>query len=198
MKYTTFKIFVSIIIFSILDFFANIFFLDVLHAPLFFDTIFMMAALFIFGPAAAFLEYVIYISIVCVKLSLLYGKTDHVYFYALSALTIIFVTWLFSRRKENLQKGVNNTFLYLFTAAVVAGFACSVVSGVISYFTYNMNHKNWTFDHVIFAFKGEPFNILAIAILGRIPITILDRVITTFAGFGVYKLYLNFKNRGSN
>lgn len=32
-------------------------------------------------------------------------------------------------------------------------------------------------------------DLLTAAIIGRIPVTILDRVITTFSGFGISKLY---------
>ncbi|MBQ1869930.1 MAG: hypothetical protein II146_05600, partial [Treponema sp.] len=48
-------------------------------------------------------------------------------------------------------------------------------------------------DRVIFAFNGEQFGFLASAILGRIPVTILDRIITTFAAFGIFKLYSKIK-----
>lgn len=50
------------------------------------------------------------------------------------------------------------------------------------------------YDRVIFAFNGENLSFLASAILGRIPVTILDRIITTFAGFGIFKLYSKIKS----
>ncbi|MCR5289713.1 MAG: hypothetical protein K6E51_06965 [Treponema sp.] len=155
----------TIFLFSILDFCTTTFFQDVLSTPLFFDTIFMIAALFLFGPVEAFIEYIIFIGIVCLKLILFYGKTDYVYLYVFSAITIIAVTWLFLRKKEKLHQGVNLTFLYILTAAILAGLACSVVSGYISYFTYAFNEKNWTFDCIIYAFKGEQFTFLVSAIV---------------------------------
>lgn len=179
----------SVLLFSVLDFLATTFFQDVLHTPLFFDTIFMIAALFAFGPVAAFVEYVLFIALVCVKLFVLYGETEFVYLYSLSALTIILVTWFFVRKKEKLHQGVNLTFLYILTAAITAGLCCSVVSGVIGTITYGMNERDWTFDHVIYAFTGDHFTVLVSAIAGRIPVILLDRIITTFAGFGVFKLY---------
>ena len=186
----------TIIVFSILDFCTATFFQDILKAPLFFDTIFMITALFTFGSVAAFFEYVIFISLICAKLFVLYGQTDYVYLYTISALTIIVVTWLFVRKKENLKKGVNLTFLYILTASIIAGLACSVVSGFISYFTYNLNQKDWTFDQIIYAFNGEQFDFLASSILGRIPVIILDRIITTFAGFGIFKLHTRIMSHG--
>ena len=143
----------------------------------------------------AFLEYIVFISLVCVKLILLYGKTDNVFIYALSALTIIIITWLFIRKKENLQKSVNFTYLYLLSACICAGIACSIVSGFISYFTYELNIKDWNSDKIIFASHNSDANFLLHAIVGRIPLTVLDRIITTFTGFGVFKLYFYLKNK---
>ena len=189
------RIFVAIlmiILFGAGDFLATTLFQDLLHAPFFLDTIFMMATLFVLGPVEAFLEYMVFVGLECIKLKLLYGRTDMTYLYALSALTIIIVTWLFVRKKEKLAQDVNHTFLYILFAAVLAGLACSVISGFISFFTYRLNVKDRAFDHIIFAFNGEQLGFLSSAILGRIPVTIPDRIITTFAGFGIFKLLGKF------
>ena len=178
----------TIFIFSVCDFLVAYFFQDVLKSPFFFDTIFMIAALFLFGPIASLIEYILFISFTCIKLKILYGKTDFVFLYTLSAFTIILVTWLFIRKKENLNKGVNLTFLYILTASVVAGLSCSVVSGLLNGIAKNLFEKDWNFNKLIFAFD-EYMNFPTAAIIGRIPVTILDRVITTFSGFGISKLY---------
>lgn len=179
----------TIFIFSACDFLVAYFFQDVLKSPFFFDTIFMIAALFLFGPIASLIEYILFISFTCIKLKILYGKTDFVFLYTLSAFTIILVTWLFIRKKENLNKGVNLTFLYILTASVVAGLSCSVVSGFVNYYFANCLFQiEWNFNKLIFAFD-EYMNFPTAAIIGRIPVTILDRVITTFLGFGISKLY---------
>ncbi|MCR5622135.1 MAG: hypothetical protein K6G18_09790 [Treponema sp.] len=179
----------AIFAFGVGDLLLSTLFQDVLYAPLFMDTSFMMAALFAFGPIESFLEYVVFVSLACVKLKLMVGRTDMVFLYALSAITIIAVTWFFVRKKEWLSKGVNQTFLYILAAAMLAGCACSVVSGFISYFTHQLEVKDWAFNRVIFAFNGEQLGFLASAILGRIPVTILDRIIATFLGFGIAKAY---------
>ena len=176
---------------GILDFAVSTLFQNVLHVPLFFDTIFLMAVLFLYGPLPAMFSYVINVICGCLKLVILYGKNDYVYLFTLSALTIILVTWLFVRKKENLKKGVNITFLYILSAAVCAALACSVVSGIISYFTFSLNVESGPFDKIIFAFSGDQMGVLASCIVGRIPITILDRIITTFAGFGISVAWSN-------
>ena len=188
-KKNFFIVALTILIFSVCDFLVAYFFQDVLKSPFFFDTIFMIVALFLFGPIASLIEYILFISFTCIKLKILYGKTDFVFLYTLSAFTIILVTWLFIRKKENLNKGVNLTFLYILTASVFAGLSCSVVSGLLNGIAKNLFEKDWNFNIFIFAFNGEYMDLLTSSIIGRIPVTILDRVVTTFLGFGISKLY---------
>lgn len=189
-KYLTISL--VVIVAGVLDFATASLFQNVLHVPLFLDMIFAMAVLFVYGPLAALAVYVVNVVCACFKLIILYGKNDYIYLFTLSAFTIILVTWLFVRKKENLAKGVNFTFLYILTAAVCAALACAVVSGIISYFTFTQNVEAGPFDKIIFAFSGDQMGVLASCIIGRIPITVLDRIITTFAGFGIsiaYKKY---------
>lgn len=190
------KICLVVVVAGILDFATATLFQTVLHVPLFLDMTFAMAVLFAYGVLPAIMTYVVNVICGCIKLVILYGKNDYVYLFTLSALTIILVTWAFVRKKENLKKGVNLTFLYILSAAVCAALACSVVSGIISYFTYSLNVEAGPFDKIIFAFSGDQMGVLASCIVGRIPITILDRIITTFAGFGIYILYTRFMYRG--
>ncbi len=182
-----------VIVFGCIDFLAVLLFQDILDIPLFLDTIFMTATLFLFGPVVAFLEYLVYMGISCIRMMLACGSAHMIYLYSVSALTIIVITWLFIRRKGSLKKNVNRTFIILLSAAIFSGLACSVVSGFINFFIYFKNDNDLAYDRVIFAFNGEQFGFLASAILGRIPVTILDRIITTFAAFGIFKLYSKIK-----
>ncbi len=193
-----FTVALVILISGILDFAVSTLVQDVLHAPLFFDMTFAMAVLFAYGVFPAILTYVINVICGCLKLVILYGKNDYIYLFTLSAFTIILITWLFVRKKENLKKGVNFVFIYILLAAVCAALACSVVSGIISYFTFSLVMEAGPFDKFIFAFSGDQMGVLASCIVGRIPITILDRVITTFAGFGIFLLYSSLRAKRSN
>lgn len=76
----------------------------------------------------------------------------------------------------------------ILTASVFAGLSCSVVSGLLNGIAKNLFEKDWNFNKLIFAFD-KYMNFPTAAIIGRIPVTILDRVITTFLGFGISKLY---------
>ena len=77
----------------------------------------------------------------------------------------------------------------ILTASVVAGLSCSVVSGLLNGIANSLFEKDWNFNIFIFAFNGEYMDLLTASIIGRIPVTILDRVVTTFLGFGISKLY---------
>ena len=78
----------------------------------------------------------------------------------------------------------------ILTASVVAGLSYSVVSGFVNYYFANCLFQiKWNFNIFIFAFNGEYMDLLTASIIGRIPVTILDRVVTTFLGFGISKLY---------
>ena len=182
-----------VIVFGCIDFLAVLLFQDILDIPLFLDTIFMTATLFLFGPVAAFFEYLVYMGISCIRMKVTYGSVHMIYLYSVSALTIILITWLFIRRKDSFKKSVNRTFLILVSAAIFSGLACSIVSGFVNSFIYFKNENDLAYDRVIFAFNGEQFGFLASAILGRIPVTILDRIITTFAAFGIFNLYSKIK-----
>lgn len=76
----------------------------------------------------------------------------------------------------------------ILTASVLAGLSCGVVSGLLNGIAKNLFEKDWNFNKLIFAFD-EYMNFPTAAIIGRIPVTILDRVVTTFLGFGISKLY---------
>ncbi len=171
-----------------LDFGMNYLFNIVLKAPLFLDTTFMIAVLFIFGPVESFLAYLVNMLCTALRLYVLYGSTEFIYLYSLSAITIISITWScikYTRTNAAQNPTVNRIFIRFLTAAIVSAIACAVVSGIISYFTYQQNVDEWAFDKIIFSL--HLFNmqikesILVTSILGRIPLTVLDRIITTFA-----------------
>ncbi len=176
-----------------MDFSINYLFNIVLKIPLFLDTTFMIAVLFIFGPAESFMAYLVNMLRTALRLYVLYGSTEYIYLYSLSAITIIVITWAFikyTRKKSAQPFSVNRMFILFLMAAIAAAFACSLVSGIISYFTYQQNADEWAFDKIIFSVSlNGRGGLLLTSIIGRIPLTVLDRIITTFAGFGVYKVW---------
>ena len=181
---------IVVLVAGILDNLMAVLFQNVLEAPLFMDMMISMAVLFAYGIIPSILTYVVFTTIACIRHIIMFGQHNYLYIFTISAVAIIFVTWIFVRKKENLKKGVNFTFIYILSACVCAGLVSSVISGIISYFTYTIP---WTFgamDKIIYAFAGDQLSFLGAGIVGRITITILDRIITTFAGLGISKLYL--------
>lgn len=173
-----------------LDFAMNFLFNIVLKVPLFLDTTFMIAVLFIFGPVESFFAYIVNMLCTALRLYILYNSTEFIYLYSLSAITIIIITWLFVKHfgiKYSRDLSVNKTFIRFLLTAIIAALACSVVSGFISYFTFQNNADDWAFDKIIFSLASG--DMLKTCIIGRIPLTVLDRIITTFAGYGIYLLW---------
>ncbi|WP_407398193.1 hypothetical protein [Treponema sp.] len=182
-----------------LDFSVNYLFNIVLKVPLFLDTIFMIAILFIYGPVESFLAYLVNMLCTATRLYVLYGSTEFIYLYSLSAITIISITWAFIKytRKNSSQKlSVNRLYIRFLTASIIAAVACSLVSGIISYFTYQQNVDEWAFDKIIFSIQINSIRggVLLTSIFGRIPLTVLDRIITTFAGYGIFVLWRKRNN----
>ena len=89
---------------------------------------------------------------------------------------------------------VTQIFLYLCCAAVVSAIFCSIVSGIICYFTFQDNLDKWAFDQIIFSLSSEKIGFLQTCIVGRIPLTTLDRIITTLSGFLISYLWEKIKN----
>lgn len=180
-----------------LDFSVNYLFNIVLKVPLFLDTTFMIAILFIHGPVESFLAYLVNMICTAARLYVLYGSTEFIYLYSLSAITIISITWSlikYTRKNSSQKLSVNRIYIRFLTTSIIAAVACSLVSGIISYFTYQQNVDEWAFDKIIFSIQLNKGDLLLTSILGRIPLTVLDRIITTFAGYGIFVLWRKRNN----
>lgn len=163
-----------------------------LHIPLFFDTIFTVAVVFYLGLVPGLcvsLGYNIINSLLWIRQE---GFFDpFVLSYAICGVLIVLSTWLFARRKEEFKISILVTVLYLFLIAMVSSFCTIIAGGIIDFFHYKyyeipdmMN----PIKHFTESFVHQRFSFLISCILGQIPISFLDRLLATFAGFGVYKL----------
>lgn len=157
--------------------------------PIFFDTVMVMFVLFTFGLFPSIGTLIVHYIIGITREYLVYKNAPYIAFYMLSGFAIIIITWLFIRKKENLQNGVNFTFLYVLFAAISAAFASCLIGGTVNYFLIRTKtlYENW--QGILLSLGNVHFNLFFSLVIGRIPITCLDRVITTFAGFGIYYLY---------
>lgn len=161
--------------------------------PIFFDTVIVMAVLFIYGIWQALGTMTVHFIIACLRDYVLYKTAPYLALYMLTGFAIIVVTWLFVRKKENFTKGVNHTFLYIMSAAISSAFVSCLIGGLVNsvIIRYITLIENW--QGILLSLGSIRLNMELSLIIGRIPITCLDRVITTFIGYGIYYLYSNYR-----
>ncbi|QSI01542.1 hypothetical protein DYE50_02970 [Treponema ruminis] len=171
-------------------------FCDVLHIPLFMDTVFTVAITFYCGLLPGLVAAIGYniISVLTFEIRG-YAFDPFAILFAVCGILITLVTWLFARRKEEFRISPVITILYLVLIAMLSSFASIISSGVVDYVRFSLVDlpdriapiKNFTDS-----FVNQHFSLFAACILAQIPVSIMDRLITTFLGFGVYKLMVRF------
>ena len=188
----TLRTIVICIIAEILNLFAVDVFYHALNIPLFFDTIFTVAVVFYCGLIPALFVSFGYN---CINYLIWYfreGVIDpFIFLYSICGILIVISTWLIARRKEVFKISPGITILYLFLIALLSSFCTIISSGIIDYYHYvfydvpDMMNPIKTFTE---SFVYQKFGLLASCILAQIPISFADRLIATFAGYGVYRL----------
>ena len=180
------------IIAEILNFIVPAIFYHGLKIPLFFDTIFTVAVVFYCGLLPALCVSICYNLInsflwICNK-----GVFDpFIFAYTVCGILIVFSTWLFARRKDDFKISPAITALYMVLIALLSSLCAIISSGIIDYFHYiyydvpDMMNPIKSFTK---SFVQHRFSLLASCILAQIPISFADRLIATFAGYGVYRL----------
>lgn len=183
----------SICIISILLNFATAFlFYQMLGIPLFFDTIWTVAVVFSFGLIPGLcvaVGYNLFNYFVWIFKS---GTNNFAFLYTICGILIVLSTWIFSRKKEEFKFSPGVTVLYLILISLVSSFCTIIAGGLIDYFQY-VNHgiieqmnpiKKFTDS-----FVNQRFSLIASCILAQIPISFTDRLIATFAGFGIHRMF---------
>ncbi len=183
----------------ILNFLTAIFFYQFLHLPLFLDTIWTVAVVFLFGLVPGLCVSIGYNALNGIVWILKIGAEGRfVFLYSICGILIVISTWLFARRKEEFHISSQVTFLYLFMIVLISSFCTIISSGLIDYFQYINNGissqvnpiKNFTDS-----FVQQKFSLLSSCILAQSPISFLDRLIATFSGYGIFRLAQSFFNR---
>lgn len=171
---------------------TTLLFYDVLGVPLFFDTIFTVAIVFYLGLIPGLIVGVSF-NLVDTLFNMLFrgifSPTNC--FFSICGAAIVLVTWAFSRKKEEFQISKTITILYLLLISLLSSSASIFIGGIIDYvrFTYlDIPDSMAPIKQFTDSFLSQKFSLFASCILAQIPISLTDRLITTFAGFGVYKL----------
>ena len=153
--------------------------------PLFFDTVIVIAILFIFGIWAAIGSMITYYLIQMGIDYFILGSSISYGFYLISGISIIFVTWLMLKKKD--VKSNLNSFLYLLLIIVISSIISSFVSAIINCLlpTEEQYHTRMIFVDLLLS----RLNNLPVYFLGRLPITLIDRTVTTLLGFILASIY---------
>ena len=167
-----------------------------LNIPLFFDTIFTVAVVFYCGLIPGLCVAVGYNIINSLIWVWQKGVSDpFIFFYTICGILIVFSTWLIARRKSEFRISPAVTALNLVLIALLSSFCTIISSGIIDYFHYiyydvpDMMNPIKSFTE---SFVFHRFGLLTSCILAQIPVSFADRLITTFAGYGVYRLCERF------
>ena len=106
-------------------------------------------------------------------------------------LAIAFLTWALSWKNTSPYLTKALTFLYLILISLITAFASSMIGGAVEA-TQRILFDNQVYVNpvrsFIMAFLGEKTGLYIACMFARIPITVLDRLISTFFGFIVYQL----------
>lgn len=176
------------LIFGILDYYMCDFVVYVLKVPLFCDTIFCLAITFLANPLWGILSVIAYhlFDIIISRSFVIYQL------YTLSAFIGCAVAWLYKKRLMKNEDTVIVTVVKLLGLSLVMCLVMSISGGIISRICAyaNGDGSEYTFQTQFLAvlFEGRLMSPLLDSILLRIPVNILDRLITVFAAFGVYQL----------
>lgn len=182
----------------ILNFLTASLFFNILKLPFFFDTIWTVAVVFWLGLVPGLCVAVGYNILNYLVWALKSGTGNFAFLYSICGILIVLSTWMFSRKKEEFRFSPVVTILYLILIALVSSFCTIIAGGLIDYFqytNYDMIEQMNPIKKFTDSFVRQKFSLLASCILAQIPISFTDRLITTFAGFGIYRLIQKF-NKG--
>lgn len=195
----TFRTIIICIIAEILNFAAPALFYHTLKIPLFFDTIFTVAVVFYCGLVPGLCVSVGYNLINSLIWVCREGVLDpFIFFYTICGILIVFSTWIIARRKDEFRISPAITILYLVLIALLSSLCTIISSGIIDYFHYiyydvpDMMNPIKSFTE---SFVNHRFSLLVSCILAQIPISFADRLIATFAGYGIYRFTKHFIER---
>ena len=193
-KGTLLRITLACILAELLNLLCVWFFCDQLHAHLFLDTVGTVAVTFYAGLVPGLIVAVMFNIMRVLMLAIVTKSPVYPWdmIYALCGIAIVLTTWSCSRKKENFCMDTGITLLHLVLIALVSAFASSIIGGIIESFNRIMfqgkAYDARPLEQMVHALLGENLGLFASCIMARIPVTVLDRFICTFAGFGLYRL----------
>ncbi len=193
------KLVLVCIIAEALNFLMVQIFYHALGIPLFFDTIWTVAVVFYAGLLPALcvsLGYNIINSLIWIFVK---GEGDpFIFLYSICGVLIVVSTWFIARRKDEFRINVMVTLLYLLMITLTSLFCTVFTSGIIDYF--HLRYRNVPdmmnpIKSFTESFVHQHFSLLASCILAQIPVSFLDRLIATFAGYAIYRVAVRIEKK---
>ena len=111
------------------------------------------------------------------------------FLYGICGILIVIASWLFSRNKKEFHFSRRVTLLYLLIIVFFSTFVSSFSASALDTFIRPLFEKVSGFsaiDDISLVFQKMNFSVFLSYLLPRIPITLLDRCICTFAAYGIY------------
>ena len=196
------KISLFCILAAVFNYFVSVLCLYVIKAPLFVDTVFTVAVTFTAGLIPG---------LVTALFTSLFGEIMVNSFspFVICAIAEVFIVWLFTRKRrgkmDNAQlkqaASISGILIKLMLLYITACLAISVLGGIIEYFYHSVLANPKLFFSAEDMFKigllqGD-FNILAVNILSRIPVNLVDRFIVIFGGYFISRLVIKISGSKS-
>ena len=164
---------------------------DVFHIPLFMDTIFTVAITFYYGLVPGLCVGIGFnILSTITQVSRGYTLDPFALLFGICSALVALVTWFFARKKEEFKISRTITILYLILIAVISSFLVIISSGLIDFMRFtilDIPDRLAPVKDFTDSFVDMHFSLLASSILAQVPLSITDRLITTFLGFEVFK-----------
>ena len=162
-----------------------------LKLPAFLDTIFTVAITFYAGLIPGIIVAAVFNPVMTILRCAMSGSEIFVYdfLYALCGILIVIASWLFSHNKQEFHFNRRVTLLYLLIIVFLSTFLSSFSASALDTFIRPLFDKTSGFsaiDNFSFVFQKLNFSVFLSYLLPRIPITLLDRFICTFAAYGIY------------
>ena len=159
----------------------------VIFPALFLDTLFATAMTFAFGPLYGFFCVLCkHVIVFCVTPDLAHLE---IHLYALCTVGAIVIIWLFSRAFLKKETDLLLILTKLFFLAMLVALEMSVVGGlvgrIISFLNgtpSSMTIQTEPFMRFFANFIPSP---LVLEMLSRLPVNVIDRIITTFVPYGI-------------
>ena len=162
-----------------------------LKLPAFLDTIFTVAITFYSGLIPGIIVAALFNPAMTLIRCAMTGSELFLYdfLYALCGILIVIACWLFSRNKKEFHFNRRVTLLYLLIIVFFSTFLSSFSASALDTFIRPLFEKASGFsaiDDISLIFQKLNFSVFLSYLLPRIPITLLDRCICTFAAYGIY------------